>query len=354
MIKMIKPRPLHPGDRVAAISLSRGWPGVYPAAYRDGKRQLEEAFGIQVIESRHALADTDWLAAHPEARAADLMEVLKDPSIQGIISTIGGDDSIRMLPFLDLSVIRENPKIFLGYSDTTISHFAFLKAGVTSFYGPSIMGGFDENSGLLSYTAESVRQVLFGSIAPEPISPNTEGWTCAPFAWEDEKRNQKPRQLQPCSGWQWLQGRGQHRGHLIGGCLEAVDWLRGTPVWPELSVWRNSILFLEISEDEPSPTAVVLMLRALAATGALREARGVLFGRPFGDPAKFEAYDHAFLQVLGELGLSSLPLVTRMDFGHTDPKFIVPYGIEAEIDCERQQLRFLESATQLSVGFSSM
>ncbi len=308
MIDMITPRALRPGDKVAAISLSRGWPSVYPRAYQDGKRQLQEAFGVQVVESRYALKDIPWLAAHPEARAEDLMEVLRDPSIRGIISTIGGDDSIRMLPFLDLSVIRENPKIFLGYSDSTITHFAFLKAGVTSFYGPSIMAGFDENGGLLPYMAESVRQVLFGSTPSASIPPNDDGWTIAPWEWGDEKRNEKKRQLQPCSGWKWLQGKGQHSGHLIGGCLEAIDWLRGTPVWPELSVWRNSILFLEISEDEPSPVAVVLMLRAIAATGALREARGVLFGRPFGDGSKFDVYDSALIQVLAELGLSALPL----------------------------------------------
>jgi muramoyltetrapeptide carboxypeptidase LdcA involved in peptidoglycan recycling len=345
MIKMIKPRALRPGDKVATISLSRGWPSVYARSYQDGKRQLQEAFGVQVVESRYALKDIPWLAAHPEARAADLMEVLRDPSIHGIISTIGGDDSIRMLPFLDLSVIRENPKVFLGYSDSTITHFAFLKAGVTSFYGPSIMGGFDENGGLLPYMADSVRQVLFAPAPSTWIQPNSDGWTIASGAWADEKRNEKKRPLQPCSGWKWFQGTGQHRGHLVGGCLEAVDWLRGTPIWPELSVWRNSVLFLETSEDEPSPLAVVHMLRALAATGALRESKGILFGRPFGDEAKFDAYDAALLQVLAELGLSSLPLVTRMDFGHTDPKFIIPYGVEAEIDCDRQQIRFLESPT---------
>jgi muramoyltetrapeptide carboxypeptidase LdcA involved in peptidoglycan recycling len=129
------------------------------------------------------------------------------------------------------------------------------------------------------------------------------------------------------------------------GCLEAVDWLRGTPVWPELPVWGNAILFLETSEDEPSPTAVVYMFRALGATGALREARGILYGRPYGDEAKFDAYDAALLKVLAELGLNELPLVTRMDFGHTDPKFIVPIGVEAEIDCDRQQMRYLESPT---------
>jgi muramoyltetrapeptide carboxypeptidase LdcA involved in peptidoglycan recycling len=125
---MIKPRALRPGDRIAAISLSSGWPSVYPGAYNDGKRHLEDAFGVQVVESRHALADSDWLAAHPEVRAADLMEVLRDPSIHGVVSTIGDDDSIRILPMLDLSVIRDNRKVFVGYSDATVTHFAFLKA----------------------------------------------------------------------------------------------------------------------------------------------------------------------------------------------------------------------------------
>jgi muramoyltetrapeptide carboxypeptidase LdcA involved in peptidoglycan recycling len=104
-------------------------------------------------------------------------------------------------------------------------------------------------------------------------------------------------------------------------------------------------VFLEISEDAPSALAVVRMLRALAATGALREARGILLGRPYGEEALFEKYDGAVLQVLAELRLGSLPLITRMDFGHTDPKFIVPYGVEAEINCDAQRIRFLESAT---------
>ena len=301
---MIKPRTLRTGDRVAAVSLSCGWPSVYPRAYQDGKRQLQEAFGIEVVESRYTLADIDWLSAHPEARAADLTEVLKDPGIQGIVSTIGGDDSIRMLPFLDYSVIRENPKVFLGYSDSTVTHFAFLKAGVTSFYGPSLMAGFDENGGLPPYMANSVRRMLFSPSPSTLIAPNSDGWTIASWEWADENRNQKKRQLNPSSGWRWLQGSGLHRGSLIGGCLDVLDWLRGTPIWPEPSVWCNSILFLESSEDQPSPALVTHMLRALAATGALNEIQGILFGRPYGDEASFQAYDDAMLRVLAELNLS--------------------------------------------------
>lgn len=344
---MIKPRTLRPGDRIAAISLSRGWPSVYPRAYRDGKRQLQEAFGVEVVESRYALADIHWLAEHPEARAADLMEVLKDPAIHGIVSTIGGDDSIRILPYLDLEAIRTHPKIFLGYSDSTVTHFAFLKAGVTSFYGPSIMAGFDENGGVFPYTAESTEQMLMDPAVPFLIQPNQDGWTCESFDWEDPRRNEKRRSLHQVEGWQWVQGKDRHRGRLIGGCLEVMDWLRGSPVWPDPSVWQNSILFAEVSEDCPTPLAVTYMLRAMATAGALGNVRGILFGRPYGDPSCFEAYDRSVQQVLAELGLHSLPLITRMDFGHTDPKFVIPYGVEAEIDCDLRQLRILESPVSL-------
>jgi muramoyltetrapeptide carboxypeptidase LdcA involved in peptidoglycan recycling len=87
------------------------------------------------------------------------------------------------------------------------------------------------------------------------------------------------------------------------------------------------------------------MLRSLAATGALNEVQGILYGRPYGDEMSFQEHDDALLCVLAELGLTSLPVITRMDFGHTDPKFALPIGVAAEIDCDVRQIRLLESPT---------
>lgn len=133
---MIKPLALRPGDRIAAVSLSWGGPSKFRHRYQTGKRQLEEALQVTVVEGRHALADTTWLAAHPEARAADLMEAFADSSIQGIVATIGGDDSIRLLPFLDLSLIRNHPKIFLGYPDTTVTILRVSRRASCRFTDP--------------------------------------------------------------------------------------------------------------------------------------------------------------------------------------------------------------------------
>lgn len=114
---MIKPKRLQAGDRVAAVSLSWGGAGQFPHRYEAGKRQLQEEFGLEVVETRHARRDPEWLHRNPEARAEDLMGAFSDASIQGIVSIIGGDESIRLLPFVDLDVIRSNPKVFLGYSE---------------------------------------------------------------------------------------------------------------------------------------------------------------------------------------------------------------------------------------------
>ena len=102
------------------------------------------AFGLIVVETTYALRDPEWISRNPQARADDLMRALADPTIKAIISMIGGEDSIRLLPYIDLNIIRTNPKIFMGYSDTTITHYICWKAGLSSFYGPSFMAGFAE------------------------------------------------------------------------------------------------------------------------------------------------------------------------------------------------------------------
>jgi muramoyltetrapeptide carboxypeptidase LdcA involved in peptidoglycan recycling len=136
-VKLIKPKKLHPGNVLAAVSLSWGGPGTIPYRYEEGKKQLLNTFGVRVVEMPHTMSDPGWLKENPSARADDLMLAFADPSIAGIISSIGGDDSIRILPYLDLDIIRQNPKVFMGYSDTTISHFACLKWGTVPLYGSS-------------------------------------------------------------------------------------------------------------------------------------------------------------------------------------------------------------------------
>lgn len=162
---LIKPERLSPGDTVAAISLSSGAAATFPQRYQAGKRQLEQTFGVRVIETPNALQNDNWLYNNPKARADDLRWALENPEVRGIISTIGGDESVRILPYLDLNLIRNNPKVFMGFSDTTITLTAFLTAGVVAFHGPAMLTDLAENGGIHPYVEQSIRQLLFGGDA---------------------------------------------------------------------------------------------------------------------------------------------------------------------------------------------
>lgn len=344
---LIKPRKLRSGDQVAAVTLSWGGPGAIPSRYKAGKTQFEKEFGLTVVEMEHTLADPIWLAHNPAARAEDLMAAFADDSIKGIISTIGGDDSIRLIPFLDLDLIKKNPKVFVGYSDTTISHLACFKAGLSSFYGPSFMAGFAENGGIHSYLSQSFRNILFAAEPPGIVSPNTVGWTAEWLDWDVPENQSNLRHLNQPTGWHFLQGSGTVSGHLLGGCLEVLEWLRGTALWPSPDQWTGAILFLETSEEAVPPLTVKRALRVYAAEGILERISAILFGRPGGgiDPDLIPEYDRALLDVVSdEQGLVNMPIVTRMDFGHTDPIMTLPYGIQAELDCMRREFRIVESA----------
>jgi muramoyltetrapeptide carboxypeptidase LdcA involved in peptidoglycan recycling len=272
------------------------------------------------------------------------MQAFADPSIKGIFATIGGDDSIRLLPFMDLKIMHDNPKIFLGYSDTTISHLVCYRAGLVSFYGPSIMAEFAVNGGMFPYLVESLRKTLFSSDVIGEVRPNTDGWTVERLNWADPANQQIKRKLNPCTGWRFLQGRGVRRGHLIGGCIEVFDWTRGTQIFPE--DWQDVIRFLETSEEALPPEMVKCALRVFAVMRILQKLSGILFGRPGGElwPDRFEEYDQAILQVVSEEGLTDLPIITNMDFGHTSPMFVLPYGVQAEIDFENKGFSILENA----------
>lgn len=344
---MIKPKALKSGDRIATVTLSWGGPAVFPHRYKAGKQQLKEAFGVEVVEMEHTLASADWIAANPKARAQDLMAAFADDSIDAIVSTIGGNDSIRILPFLDLDLIAENPKPFIGYSDTTVSHLACYKAGLVSFYGPAIMSGFAENCGLHPYLEQSFRKVLFADSLDCSIVPNTEGWTVEHLDWAKPENQNIKRKLNPAPGWNFLQGGGVYEGHLLGGCLEVLEWLRGTPVWPTPEQWKGAFLFLETSEEGPLPDVVISALRSYAAEGVLSNLSGILFARPGGDvkPDCFVDYDKAILQVVcEEEGLTDLAVITGMDFGHTDPFLTLPYGIIMQADFDRKALSLKENA----------
>lgn len=346
MTPLIKPPKLNPGDKVATITLSWGGAGTYLWRYEAGVSQLKELLNVDVAPTRHSMRDADWIKNNPQARADDLMEAFSDPEIKAIISNIGGEDSIRILPHLDLETISQNPKIFMGYSDSTITHFACLNAGLSSFYGPAIMAGFAENGGLFPYTSNSVKKTLCQTDELGEFAPSQSQWTYKQNPWEDPENQNKPREMNDAIAPNFLQGTKAVQGRLIGGCLEVLEFLKGTNLWPSQEEWDDTILFIETSEEGPDPDLVKRWLRNYAAQGVFDRTRGILFGRPGGVEAdQFDAYDDALRQVVSdEYGFIDMPIVTKLDFGHTDPMGVMSFGILTEIDPINKKIKFLESA----------
>jgi muramoyltetrapeptide carboxypeptidase LdcA involved in peptidoglycan recycling len=103
---LIKPGRLKRGDTIAAISLSSGIAALVPHRYSAGKHQIEATFGLKVVESPNALRPPDWLYRNPRARADDLHWALENPEVRAIFSMIGGNESVRILPFVNSDTIR--------------------------------------------------------------------------------------------------------------------------------------------------------------------------------------------------------------------------------------------------------
>ena len=354
MKKLIKPAKLQKNDLVATVSLSGSSAGRFPARYQHGKKQFEETFGVRIVEMPNSLR-TD-LYYNPQLRLDDMIAAFKNPEIKAILTNIGGDETIRLLRYMTeehFEIIKNNPKIFLGMSDTTANHFMCMKAGISSFYSPCTMFGFGENCGIMDVTVQSVKKTLFSA---EPIGklPESEEFIVDRILWDD--KNNIMRKRTKTDGNHFIQGTKTVRGRLIGGCMELISMMNNTSIWPTLDEFEDTIFFIETSEERPTPAQFSYVLRNLGAMGVLERINGILFGRPGGDftadeteakeqwLATYPEFDEELLKVCKEYGREDMPVVTNMDFGHTVPQIVLPYGVLAEINPTNKTVSILESA----------
>ena len=157
----MKPNKLNKGDKVAIVSLSRGILGMPFCSHQLelGIKRLEE-MGLVPVLMPNALKDMDYIADHPEERAADLKQAFIDDKIRGIICAIGGDDTYKTIPYLMedeefKEAVINNPKLFTGFSDTTNNHLLLNRVGLSTFYGPNLLNDIAElDKEMLPYTKE--------------------------------------------------------------------------------------------------------------------------------------------------------------------------------------------------------
>jgi muramoyltetrapeptide carboxypeptidase LdcA involved in peptidoglycan recycling len=333
----VYPEKLHPGDRVAVLSPSAGLPELFPAVFEQGLRRLQEVFALTPVE----FPTTRRMNSPLEERARDVHAAFADPSIKGIIASIGGEDQIKLLKYLDSELLRANPKPFFGYSDNTNLHIFLWNLGIVSYYGGAIMVEFGRGGSMGPYTADSLRRALFErgefEVTPAPEYTDEHG------DWADSETLTRPPVMFPNAGWSWLNEGRIAEGVTWGGCLEIIDWqlLASRYILPN-EVYDGCILYLETSEEMPSATYVYRLLMGMGERGLLQRFPAVLMGRPKAwsfersgtaeEKAEYtRAQEEAVRQALQEYHPDALA-VFNVDFGHTDPQCIIPNGGQVRVD----------------------
>lgn len=334
---MVKAPKLRSGDTVGIVSPAWGGAGAYPHRVELGIRHLK-ALGFKTKIAAHARQQRGFVSDTAENRAADIHAMFADPEVKAIIAAIGGDHSCHLLPLLDFDLIRNHPKVFMGYSDITVLNVAIWKeTGLVTFNGPMLLTDFAEYPQMFAYTQQHVLKTLCQASPIGLIQPSA-WWTEEFLDWGEKADLERPRTQQASAGWTWLKpGRGE--GTLIGGCLESLQHLRGTRFWPD---WDRAIFFWETSEEKPSPAAVDAILMDYENMGVLAKLSGLLVGRPM----RYTPDERQLLRqvILDRTKRYDFPIIADMDFGHTAPQFTLPIGCQARIDTDRQRFEILEAA----------
>lgn len=316
-----------------------------------GLRRLRE-YGLKVKFMPNALKGIDYIREHPEKRAEDLLQAFRDPEIDMILCAIGGDDTFRLLPYLfDHDELWEavSQKVFLGFSDTTINHFMLHKVGLNTFYGQSFLTDVCElGPEMLPYSRRYFEELISTGGVREIVPSDV---------WYGERESFTPDQVgkeltsHPDRGFELLQGPAVFSGKILGGCIDSMyDFFNGERyadmpllcekygLFPALEDWRGHILLLESSEEKMPPEKYRRALEYFKEKGVFDVVSGVLVGKPM-DETYVEEYKRHLIDVIGN---PQLPVVCNINIGHAEPRCIIPFGVEAVVDAEKQVIRFAE------------
>lgn len=341
---MIKPKKLHKGSKIAIISPSNGLPYLFPDIYELGLKNLQQVMGFKIVEMQTARMSPKELYNNPKLRAQDINRAFADDTIDGIITSIGGNESVRILKYLDTDIITNNAKFIMGFSDATTFLSYLNSLGMVTFYGPSVMAGFAQINHLTLSFTEHIKDIVFNKKIPYKYNFYKE-WTNGYKDWTDKNTLGQCTEFINNEGFDILQTGKSVQGRLWGGCMEVLEFLKSTVYWPNENFWDDRILFFETSEDKPSPTQVEHMLRNYGTQGILNRVKAVIFGRPkdYSLEEKEEVNEVILRVIRDEFDNKELPIIVNMDFGHTDPKIILPMGCLVSINPITKELILMES-----------
>ncbi len=317
------PTTLTEGSAIGIVAPSSAVAASCPRRFSRGLAHLR-ALGFVPVVGRTATSRSELghTSGTPQQRADDLNRMFADPSIEAVMTTIGGTAANHILEYLDLPTISANPKFLIGYSDITVLQAAlWQRLRLTTISGPALLPQFGEPSGLHPFTRDAfLRVVAQGDPAGVlPASPvilsGVRRWDIDDDMLREETAVPGPRVVTP----------GTAEGWLAPVNLESLLALSGTEWALDL---EGALLILEAAETT-SAARFHQGLYQLRDQGVFERIAGLLLGRfnPRSDCPP-QALDLVLDDVLRA---ASFPVVCDLDYGHTDPMLSLPWGTLAEL-----------------------
>lgn len=303
------PKKLKFGDTIGIISPASG----EEEAIIKQKINILKNFGFKIKEGKHLYHRYGYLAGQDYQRAKDLMDMFLDKDVDAIFCFRGGYGSMRILPFIDWNLIKENPKIFLGFSDITVLlNYIYKHLDIITFHGPMV------NSDLIEeYTLNSLLQnLMFGNGCYDISNPDDIACYSNFSAY--------------CEGI------------LVGGNLSLICSTLGTPY--EID-FKDKILFIE--DVDEAPYAIDRMLTQLALSNKLNQCKGFILGQFKGCTSKDSENSLTLDDIFKEKILCyNKPTLMNFMCGHDIPKLTLPIGAKIALDTLNNKINVLDAVVK--------
>jgi len=321
------PEKINAGDEIRIIAPARSAGDIDEVVIARAQAALE-SLSLKVSFSQYAFSRSQRGCPTDVEKVDDLHAAFLDPNVKGILAAIGGFNSNQLLGRIDWDIIRANPKIFAGFSDITVLNHAILaKTGLVTFATPNFYCfGLPPES---NYSLEYFRRCLFaGQPETYKVRASKEFYD---YAWDYDEKS--PRSKIVNGGMKIIQP-GQASGTLLGGNLCSLNLLNGTEYFP--CVEGDIILCLEDDSYDSIPETFERNLQSLIQQPYFRQVKAILFGRF--QRESIAANDSLAAIISSKKIGSNIPIVSNLDFGHTDPKFSYKIGgwasVEAYDECK--------------------
>lgn len=307
----MKAKKLKQGNHIRVIAPSRSL-AIISQETREIANHVLADLDLRVSFGQHVEEIDQFVSSSVESRLADLHAAFADPSIDGILTAIGGYNSNQLLDQIDFDLIKNNPKVICGYSDITIlANAIYTMTSLVTYYGPhySTFG--------MKYGNEYTKSYFQKCLMEE------DQYTIAPASeWSDDLwfLDQENRTLIPNDGYQTFNFKETVEGRLIGGNLGTFSLLFGTKYMPKL---KDSIILIE-DDEETTKESFDRHLNSLIQQPGFSEVKALLIGR-FQNASKIDCETLKAI-ITSKRALDTMPIVTNIDFGHTSPMVTFPIG----------------------------